>query len=419
MNLHKLLWTLGSLSLFSLASCSDDEGSEDVSKLATFSPIELSRSEQVVADGQLTFMLDLLREMDKINVDRKNVAVSPLGAEMVTAMLANALEPEAQQNLLDALKLTVNDIEGANSFNKLMLEKLPVADESARLGLANSLWFNSEIVQPSASYSEILASCYSATTHALDFSDENATLSAINAWVESNTGGTFPNTFKTIDPYVAAIWLNTIDFKGVWSDRFYKESTRQDFFTKEDGVKVKTDFMSGLVAAIPFSNGPISGFTQPYGNSAFCFSAIMTPPDLTVTDLLDDFPLELLERMKNNADIGFAAAEYEKSHIYIPRFSFQIETDLIEVMKNLGVRSVFDGCAMPGLLSEDATRIEDFKQNISLDVDEEGTEIKVVSKPIAGPSSPGDFFNMTRPFIFFVWERSTAAVLLAGIFMEP
>ena len=55
-----------------------------------------------------------------------------------------------------------------------------------------------------------------------------------------------------------------------------------------------------------------------------------------------------------------------------------------------------------------------------LDLDEEGSEIKsatVIEGEYA--SSPPKQINFNRPFIYFVREKTTGAVLIAGVYALP
>lgn len=61
-----------------------------------------------------------------------------------------------------------------------------------------------------------------------------------------------------------------------------------------------------------------------------------------------------------------------------------------------------------------------FRQNAVLNLDEKGSEIKVVTVATGyvsmglSPEPQDIYFN--RPFIYFIRERSTGAVLLAGVY---
>ena len=91
-------------------------------------------------------------------------------------------------------------------------------------------------------------------------------------------------------------------------------------------------------------------------------------------------------------------------------------------MKSLGIRRMFESKAFhanfPG--AEDGVKL--FKQNIKTDIDEKGTKVAVVTTSYAETvtsAGPPEIFNVNRPFLYLIWEKSTGAILLAGRFADP
>lgn len=112
--------------------------------------------------------------------------------------------------------------------------------------------------------------------------------------------------------------------------------------------------------------------------------------------------------------------------VFFPKLSFSVETDLIGPMRALGANNIFDGISMPGIgivSTADSSKpmfINDFMQSIRLDVDEEGSEVKVITIATGDVASGiPTVACFDHPFIYFIWEKTTGTILLAGTVMNP
>ena len=102
-------------------------------------------------------------------------------------------------------------------------------------------------------------------------------------------------------------------------------------------------------------------------------------------------------------------------------------TDLIPVIKEMGVKKIFEsnefgtgGVNMENSLGISHQNLMLMRQKVILDVNEEGTELKVATVAGTGDMMDGPLeLTFNRPFIYFVFERSTGAILLAGIYSHP
>jgi serpin B len=84
----------------------------------------------------------------------------------------------------------------------------------------------------------------------------------------------------------------------------------------------------------------------------------------------------------------------------------------------MGMKSMFgDGCAdFSGITDPSALVVSMVKQKTFAEVNEEGTEAAAVTVVALAPTSAGIpvYFHATRPFLYFIRERSTGAILFSG-----
>ncbi|MDE6048543.1 MAG: hypothetical protein K2G09_02470 [Paramuribaculum sp.] len=431
--MNKFLLTCLSIAVVSCAS-------DDFTKNNPLNPIELSRAETEVSAGLNDFSVNLLKVIVDQNDDNKNVAVSPLGATMVAGMFGNAIATEDLSELTKALGLENNDLSALNSFNAKMLATLPNHDKSATLKLANGSWFDNNYVHLSDPYRSMLEDTYKSEIRMADFSNP-ATLADINSWVSERTDKAIPKILDELNENDRAIWLNSLYFKGVWKSRFDKSKTKKGNFTLTDGTTTQVDMMSGAEnVSGKLVRTPVEGYTGllygpdadteniyttavvtlDYGNGAFAFSAIMPDERIKIKDFLAENSDKLIQAIADPKILGEQTDI--ATDIIFPRLNLSIETDLIDPMKALGANNIFTGVDMPGIGTnfDKYMVVGEFRQNIRLEVDEEGSKVKVetIGKGMATSALP-NIAKFDHPFIYLITEKSTGTILLAGVVMNP
>ena len=109
-----------------------------------------------------------------------------------------------------------------------------------------------------------------------------------------------------------------------------------------------------------------------------------------------------------------------KVELFLPRFRMSYERTLNDDLAALGMVDAFD----PG--RADLTRlspvgplfISEVKQKSWVDVNEEGTEAAAATSVAVAESGPL-VVRADRPFLFFIRERLSGAILFAGKFASP
>ena len=110
----------------------------------------------------------------------------------------------------------------------------------------------------------------------------------------------------------------------------------------------------------------------------------------------------------------------------LPRFHLATRVALAATLKSLGMPLAFsDAADFSRVATAGSLKIDRVEHVADLVVDEEGTVAAAATGVTAVPKSPRRpprdlvTFNANRPFLFFVRDRSTGAVLFAGRLTDP
>ena len=419
-----------------LLSCSDNAENTVINQPST--PQDLSRvdiflsgNEKVIAAKQNEFPVKLLSAA-VAEGQNDNVMVSPLSAQMVLGMMTNAIDETDRAEILQTLNLNEKDLPALNSYLFNLASTLPGIDRQSIFRMANGFWLSSQ-ASLAPSYEDVLNGYYSSEIRNFDMFDETV-INEINSWVDEKTGGGIPKILNESDanPSIMTAWLNTIYFKGIWRQKFNKDRTeKKPFYPNypDESEKVSTDMMYGYGFRYKYYHFPtpsddyddaITAVMLPYGNESYIFTAILpaeNQPDIETT--LKELDGEFWENIDK-------VCSYERNtpgdvDVYMPKIHNECANNLIPVFQRMGLTNIFNEISMEENLGLGSQYIGIFRQNVVLDLDEEGSEIKVATESSGMVSSPepSPIITFDRPFIYFVRERSTGTVILAGVYTRP
>ena len=215
------------------------------------------------------------------------------------------------------------------------------------------------------------------------------------------------------DPRLVMALVNALYFKGTWSFEF-DEKIRKEDFTSIEGNKSKVEMMTSSQL---LSYGEYDGFRMvslPYGNGAFSMDVILPSEDEDFGKAVSRFNAETLRGLSRSLDRA-------KVNLKLPKFTFEYEASLNEILQALGMKQAFTVDADFSAMAEKSLMISMVKQKTFIDVNEKGTEaaavtvIGVVFTSVGPAPDPRtvDFFA-DRPFFFVIRENSTDAVLFIG-----
>ncbi|HZH73217.1 MAG TPA: serpin family protein, partial [Mariniphaga sp.] len=227
-----------------------------------------------------------------------------------------------------------------------------------------------------------------------------------------------PSILDEITPQQVMFLLNAIYFKGTWRQEFNEESTKKLPFYLENGESVETETMQRLDTLPYMSNDLFSAVELSYGKGNYNMYVFLPRQDHNLSSLIEN----LNDKNWNNWIDSFN--NVEKVEIRLPKFKYEYESELNNVLTEMGMGIAFSGEAdFTGINEGGGLQIDYVKHKTFVEVNEEGTEaaaVTVVGMRLVsvGPDSRVPFY-VDRPFLYAITEKSTGAILFMGTVKNP
>jgi serpin B len=109
--------------------------------------------------------------------------------------------------------------------------------------------------------------------------------------------------------------------------------------------------------------------------------------------------------------------------VTLPRFEFRTQASLPQALRSLGMVDAFDGgrADFSGISSAGGLYISDVVHEVFVSVNEAGTEAAAATAVVMGRGLPPIPVELSadRPFLFWLYDRPTGAVLFMGRVLDP
>ncbi len=278
--------------------------------------------------SQMKFSLDMLKQT--VSGD-DNVLISPLSIMAALAMTANG----AVGDTLRGMEAVIADNLGLEALNKYLsvyMNGLP-SDEKYSLKLANSIWFrdDEERLRVEQDFLQINADYYGADVYKAAFNEQ--TLDDINNWVEENTDGMIKDILDKIDDDAIMYLVNALAFEAEWRYKYMAHDVSDGTFTTADGSRQKASMMNSMEYSY-LEDDMATGFIKSY-QGGYRFVALLPNEGVSIEEYVESLDEEAFVSLINNAK----GTQVQTS---IPKFSYEYDIELSEVLKNLGMEIAFD-----------------------------------------------------------------------------
>ncbi|HWP26421.1 MAG TPA: serpin family protein [Xanthobacteraceae bacterium] len=288
---------------------------------------------------------------------------------------------------------------------------------SAKVSVANALMLTkSGKVAPE--YAALLKDKYAAEIF------RDAQLADVNTWVKRKTEGKIEKIIDQLDPDTQAVLLNAVYFKAGWLAVFDKRNTADKPFhlTAASQIPVPTMHRTGSYAVTARSG--YRAIRLPYAVREL--SLIVVVPDKV------DGVQEVLARLDgvefSQMLAAVRAAPSTRVELALPRFKATYKANLVPPFKDAGIKLAFsDAADFSGMTGHPASKgslkIDQIVHNAVIEVDEQGTEAAAATAITMVPTSampqPPEPFRVDRPFLFYLVDDATGAILFQGRIMDP
>ena len=377
-----------------------------------------SRAEPQIADGRdvdavggatAAFALDLYRQAADTD---GNLVLGPYSAWMALAMTTAGADGATRDELTSALHFPFEEdrvLPAINALDRLLTNR--ATDDAAHFNVANRLW-GQQGLPFRASFLDDMVEHFGAPLVAADFrSDPERARVDINGWVGKRTAGKIPELFPAdaIDANTALALVNAVHLDAPWEFAFDPEDTKRMPFTRPDGSAVDVEMMHFDEYLATDIHDEWLTVELPYRGSGL--SMVVVVPN--------DFPAFEAALDTARLDEVFGGLEEGGVHLALPLFSFKTHSPLIEPLRRLGVSSAFGSGADFGRMTDGGGLfVSAVEHEAFIKVDEEGTEAAAATG-VGMALSHGPTIEANRPFMFFIRDRATNAIVFIGRVLDP
>ena len=410
----RFLSLVGLITLVGISCHGNPTGLGSLPSLISELPRSLSQAELDLIEADNAFALKLFREIDAQEAATANIFVSPLSVSMALGMTYNGAAGETQQAMAQTLEFQGLNLDEVNQGYHDLIDLLFELDPQIEWQLANSIWYREGFsVEPS--FLDVNRIFFDAQVEALDFNAPGAA-DVMNQWVSDGTNGRIEEIVDDpIDPRIVMFLINAIYFKGDWRHQFDKGLTRDAPFTLLDGSEVTTPTMFHEEEVDVRTGGDdlVRVLEMPYGGDAFTMMVVLPHPDVSLQSVVEALDTERWASW-------IADLHANELFVEMPKFSFEYEISLKDVLTSLGMGVAFTGAAdFSKIRSSGGLFISKVKHKTFVQVDEEGTEAAAATSVELGITSGPGRFVIDRPFLFAIRERLSGTILFMGRMVDP
>jgi serpin B len=350
-----------------------------------------------------------------------NVVLSPDSVATALAMVgtgavgATAAQIAKTMDLSSASAFTaVGSLQGT-----ILAEQLAAASgssEAPMLDIADALFLQQSFpLEPT--FLAALQQHFGAAPQSVDFEhDPAAATQAINAWISEHTQAIIPEVLSEPLPQATRLALaNAIYLKAAWLDPFKPNDTAPAPFR---GAHTQTAQFMHETDELRYGHGPgYAAVELPYAASTLSL-AILLPVGRSVGSIEHGLTAARLTSILH----GLSNASVSVS---LPRFHLKSNTMLNGSLKALGMTDAFGpGANFSGIEASEPLQIGQVVHAADFKVDEQGTvaaAATVVTVEATAAERPvrSVHFDADHPFLFFLRDDRTGAVLFAGRLLTP
>lgn len=404
-----------------LSACTKDGFEKDYSVPVNKSITKVSLNE--VQTGYMKagnqFSLNLF---DKV-FNGNDLVLSPLSLQMALAMSLNGATGETADEIINALGYRAQTENDINEYCKLLMEQLPNVDKSVTLNILNGIVVDDEFTLKK-DFTKKLKKNYYAPAESYPF-ESPETLERINDWAGRNTDWQVYPLLDKLSPNAVAVILDAIYFKAKWGNTIFQYSEPENLdFADENGKLTKREFMCTLVGIPYYSTEEFQLIEIPYENGKFAMYVML--PCVNKSGSCKELIASLTEEA-----LCSAINSLKRTYVYVafPKYETESNLKLKEQFQKVGIVKAFDKVAADfSKMYENEGKwmnvwIDDVYQKTRFKVNEWGTEAaSVTAVEYAGeleddvdPTGKTSFIA-DHPFLYFVVEKGTGAILFEGVF---
>ena len=380
-----------------------------------------------LGEGVNSFSNDIYAELAKTT--NGNFAFSPFSLHTALAMtfFGSPADSLTHYELANVLGLRTRFAEDYSyNFLKLVLkyeELTKCGRDGARVSVANRI-FADRSFEPKEAYTRFLGVFYRTNVTRVRFADSANAAREVNRFVADKTDGLISRVLNAddVDGLTKMVLVNALYFKSDWQYQFTKAATKPADFTVGEGETFR-------YARTMFNRGEFGTANLPEISSRI-LELPYTHPDLRMLVILPNEGVDVRDVGKNLDRLDMATLNrrlaYGPTMIQLPAFDASGEVEVSEVLKNLGVNTLFNPSQadLSDISDVADLAVDKVKHKAVVKVNEEGSEAAAVTSVGIGTRAAGAAtsltpFRVNRPFIFIIQDTESRVPLFVGRVTDP
>lgn len=346
--------------------------------------------------------LDLYRQLAE---EEGNLFFSPISLSSALCIPYMGAKEETLKQMSEVLHFDSDSDKAGRSFGVLTQHLC-----KPTLDLCNSLFIQEGYAVKSAFLNQV-AHHFIAGIQYVDYQKETEQArELINTYVEEGTHGHIKDLLPdgAVSSDTRAVIINTIYMNAPWKQEFASENTYPQLFHSDETKDVP--MMHGRGHYLMAKRDNYTVLELPYSGDLAC--CILLPHEgVLLAEVEKENFLTSLEMVSTFAEVA------------LPKFSMETTIPIKECLEKMGMNLPFSCMADFSGISRDLY-ISDVIQKAKLIVEEKGTEAAAATGIIMNTKCVLDeekpvYFTADRPFLFFIVDKPTGAVLFAGRLAQP
>ena len=397
-----------------LTGCATKVQAADLMEGVQANTVTGKAADDAFAQSQMRLAVELFQSSVLESKD-ENVLISPLSIQLALAMTANGADGNTKAEM-EALLGGEISLEDLNEYLYSYVNNLPSA-EKYKLQIANSIWFRDDEgrLQVEKDFLQKNADYYGAQAYKAAFDDQ--TLKDINNWVKDHTDGMIDSILDQIDEDAVMYLINALVFDAEWQHVYDKSDVYKGKFTNIGGTEKQVDMMHSE-ETVYLQDENATGFMKPYSGSKYNFAVLLPNEGVDIYEYIAGLTGESLMETLSTPQLGMVMAT-------LPKFSYEYELTMNDVLKELGMPSAFSGDTADFSKMAHSSRgniyIGDVLHKTFISVDELGTKAGAVTKvQMNDESAPMSEWVVTlnRPFVYMIIDNETNLPVFIGTVMD-
>jgi len=284
---------------------------------------------------------------------------------------------------------------------------------------SNSLWLQKNF-KLEKEYTKLVEENYLAKCKNVDFKDETDREKGrkeINTWVDKQTKGNITDFIKPgiLSESTAMVLIKAVYFKAIWQSEFSPQNTKNAKFLAVIGDSIDCKMMNNELKTNYFEDNLAQVIEIPYESNKSSMIVIL-PKDSAKSDL-KQFGSAYLNKF-------YQHLELVDVNLSLPSFKMEVEYELSDALKKMGMKSAFDpGANFSGITGQKDLIVTNVLHKSIIDVSEKGTEASsttaVISMRSTSINKKPIVFKADHPFIFFIKDRGTGVIIFMGYLAQP